>query len=142
MAEAKTKPGTQCVAAFLDAVPDAQRRKDSKVVAAMMRKATGCKPVLWGGSIVGFDRYRYRYDSGREGEWPIVGFSPRKQALVLYVMPGFADYEDLLGRLGKHSTGKSCLYLKRLADVDPEVLETLIRASVAAMRERHPVTCA
>lgn len=138
MADAKTRPGTQSVAAFLAALPDAQMRKDSKVVAAMMRKATGCKPVLWGGSIVGFDRYRYRYASGREGEWPIVGFAPRKSALVLYVMPGFADYEELLGRLGKHATGKSCLYLKRLADVDLTVLEALVRASVTAMRERHP----
>jgi hypothetical protein len=138
MADAKTRPGTQSVAAFLAALPDAQMRKDSKVVAAMMRKATGCKSVLWGGSIVGFDRYRYRYASGREGEWPIVGFAPRKSALVLYVMPGFADYEELLGRLGKHKTGKSCLYLKRLADVDLTVLEALVRASVAAMRERHP----
>jgi hypothetical protein len=138
MSEPKTKPGTQSVAAYLAAVPDAQKRKDSKVVSAMLRRATGCKPVLWGGSIVGFDRYRYRYDGGREGEWPVVGLSPRKQALVLYIMPGFADYEALPGRLGKHSIGKSCLYLKRLADVDQNVLEALIRASVAAMRERHP----
>lgn len=138
MSEPKTKPGTQSVAAFLAALPDAQKRNDSKVVAAMMRRATGCKPELWGGSIVGFDRYRYRYDSGREGEWPLVGFSPRKQALVLYIMPGFADYDGLLARLGKHTTGKSCLYLKRLADVDLDVLEVLIRASVAAMRERRP----
>lgn len=138
MSEPKTKPGTQSVAAFLAALPDAQKRNDSKVLAAMMRRATGCKPELWGGSIVGFDRYRYRYDSGREGEWPLVGFSPRKQALVLYIMPGFADYDGLLARLGKHTTGKSCLYLKRLADVDLDVLEVLIRASVAAMRERRP----
>lgn len=138
MSEPKTKPGTQSVAAFLAALPDVQKREDSKVVSAMMREATGCKAVLWGTSIIGFDRYRYRYDSGREGEWPIVGFSPRKQALVLYIMPGFSDYDGLLARLGKHTTGKSCLYLKRLADVDLDVLEALIRASVAAMRERHP----
>jgi hypothetical protein len=138
MSEPKTRPGKQSVAAFIKAVPDPQKRADSKTVLGMMRGATGCEPVLWGGSIVGFDQYRYRYESGREGEWPIVGFSPRKQALVLYIMPGFADYEDLLGKLGKHTTGKSCLYIKRLADVDLDVLDALIRASVAAMRERHP----
>ncbi|MGI8561403.1 MAG: DUF1801 domain-containing protein [Luteimonas sp.] len=138
MSEPKTKPGKQSVAAFIKAVPDPQKRADSKTVLEMMRESTGCEPVLWGDSIVGFDRYRYKYESGREGEWPIVGFAPRKQALVLYIMPGFADCEDLLGKLGKHTTGKSCLYIKRLADVDLDVLDALIRASVAAMRERHP----
>lgn len=135
---AKTKPEAASVAAFLAAVPDAQRRADGEAVLRMMQAATGCEPVMWGPAIVGFDRYRYRYDSGREGEWPIVGFSPRKQALVLYVMPGFAGYDALLARLGEHATGKSCLYVKRLSDVDAGVLEELVRASVAEMRRRHP----
>lgn len=138
MAEPKTRPGTQSVTAFLNAVTDDQKRKDSKVVAAMMRKATGCRAVLWGGSIVGFDRYHYRYDSGREGEWPLVGFAPRKQALTIYIMPGFSDYTALLAKLGKHKTSKSCLSIKQLADVDPGVLEALIEASVVEMRKRHP----
>src|SRR5690606_28576830 len=135
---AKTKPEATSVAAFLAAVPDAQRRADGEAVLRMMQAATGCEPVMWGPAIVGFDRYRYRYDSGREGEWPIVGFSPRKQALVLYVMPGFAGYDALLARLGEHATGKSCVYVKRLSDVDAGVLEELVRASVAEMRRRHP----
>ena len=135
---AKTLPGTASVAAFLAAVPDTRRRADAEAVLRMMRAATGCEPVLWGPSIVGFDRYRYRYDSGREGEMPIVGFSPRAQALVLYLLPGFDDYDMLLGKLGKHATGKSCLYLKTLADVDMGVLDALVRASVAEMRRRHP----
>ncbi len=105
MTEPKTKSGTQSVTGFLNAVPDAQKRKDSKVLFAMMRRATGCKPVLWGGSIVGFDPYHDRSDSGREGEWPIVGFAPRKQALSVYIMPGFSQYDRLLGQLGRHSSG-------------------------------------
>lgn len=138
MAELKTTPGKESVAAFIDAVEDERKREDCKALVAMMRKATGCKPVLWGGGIVGFDRYRYRYDSGREGEWFIVGFAPRKQALTVYIMPGFEPFADLLGKLGKHSTSKSCLYIKRLADVDVDVLEALVEASVVEMRTRHP----
>lgn len=134
----KTRPEAGDVGAFLDAVEDPRRREDSRVVLEMMRAATGCEPVLWGPGIVGFDRYHYRYDSGQDGEWPIVGFSPRKQALVLYVMPGFSGYDALLAKLGKFTTGKSCLYVKRLSDVDLEVLDALVRASVADMRRRYP----
>ena len=134
----KTRPEAHDVGAFIDAVEDPRRREDSRVVLEMMRAATGCEPVLWGPSIVGFDRYHYRYDSGHEGDMAMVGFSPRKAALVLYVLPGFADYEPLLAKLGKFTTGKSCLYVKRLADVDLEVLEALVRASVADMRRRYP----
>ena len=133
----KTRPETASVTGFLAALPDPQQRADSEIVLDMMRAATGCEPVMWGSSIVGFDQYRYRYDSGREGDMPIVGFSPRKQSLVLYIMPGFADHDALLARLGKHSTGKSCLYVKRLADVDRGVLERLVRGSVEEMRRRH-----
>lgn len=135
---AKTVPGTASVAAFLAAVPDARQRADCDVLVRMMRDATGCEPVLWGPGIVGFDSYRYRYDSGREGEMPIVGFSPRKAATVLYLLPGFAGRDALLRKLGKHATGKSCLYVKRLADVDQAVLEAVVRDSVAEMRRRYP----
>lgn len=134
----KTRPEATSVAGFIAALPDAQQRADSETVIAMMRAATGCAPVMWGSSIVGFDRYHYRYDSGREGDMALIGFSPRKGQLVLYVMPGFAGYDALLARLGRHSTGKSCLYVRRLADVDTGVLEGLIRDSVAEMRRRHP----
>ena len=135
----KTRPEAASVAAFLAAVPDAQRRADGEALLRMMQAATGCEPVMWGPGIVGFDRYHYRYDSGHEGDAPIIGFSPRKQALVLYVLvPGFAGHDALLKKLGRHTTGKSCLYLKRLSDVDAGVLEELLRASVAEMRRRHP----
>lgn len=134
----RTRPEAHDVAAFLDGVADPQRREDARAVLALMRAATGCEPEMWGASIVGFDRYRYRYASGQEGDWPIVGFSPRKQALVLYLMQGFDGCADLLSKLGRFSTGKSCLYLKRLSDVDPAVLEALVRASVADMRRRYP----
>ena len=134
----RTRPEAHDVEAFIGAVDTPQRREDARAVLAMMRAATGCEPVMWGASIVGFDRYLVRASGGREDAWPMVGFSPRKQALVLYVMPGFDGYDDLLARLGRFTTGKSCLYLKRLSDVDPAVLEALVRASVADMRRRHP----
>jgi hypothetical protein len=136
VAELKTKANDGDVRAFLASVPDETRRSDALAVCALMEDITGEAPVMWGSSIVGFGRYRYRYESGREGEWFVVGFSPRKQNLTLYVMSGFGDYEALLGRLGRHSTGKACLYLKRLSDADPDVLRTLIARSVEQMRER------
>ena len=135
MAEAKTRPTKASVTAFLAAIPDEQRRKDGQAVAKLLREVTGEKPVLWGANIVGFGTYRYRYASGQEGEWPIVGFSPRKSELVVYVMPGFDQYGDLLSRLGKHRTGKSCLYLKKLADADLAVLKEIVSRSVAAMEK-------
>lgn len=135
--EAKTKPGAGSVDGFL-ATQDPARQADCHTLVDLMRASTGCDPVLWGPAIVGFDTYTYRYESGREGDWPIVGFSPRKQALTLYIMPGFDAYEPLLARLGKFSTGKSCLYLKRLSDVDMDVLRQLVDESVAAMRARYP----
>jgi hypothetical protein len=133
MAEAKTKATEQSVDAFLDAVPDERRRRDCRTVLGMMRDATRVEPKMWGPSIVGFGRYTYKYDSGREGEWPVVGFSPRKTELTLYIMPGFDRYDELLARLGKHKLGKSCLYLKKLDDVDLDALRALIVESVAAM---------
>ncbi|HRY44069.1 MAG TPA: DUF1801 domain-containing protein [Thermoanaerobaculia bacterium] len=137
MAEPKTKKTDASVEAFLDAVADPGRREDARAVLALMKRITGEEPKMWGPSIVGFGSYTYTYASGRTGDWPIAGFSPRKQALTLYVMPGFEKDADLMKRLGKHKTGKSCLYLNRLADVDAGVLEELVRRSVERMRNRR-----
>ena len=114
------------VEGFLAGVPDGQRREDARRLCAMMAQITGEQPAMWGTSIIGFGAYHYRYASGREGDWPAVGFSPRKQALTIYVSGGFDGYDDLLTKLGPHSTGKSCLYLKRLSDVDEQTLRALI----------------
>ena len=129
----KTQATTADVEAFLAAIPDAARREDCLRIVALMEAATGAPARMWGPAIVGFGVYHYRYESGREGDWMVTGFSPRKNDLTLYIMPGFDRYEALMARLGKHKTGKSCLYLKRLADVDMAVLETLVHESVAAM---------
>jgi hypothetical protein len=138
MAELKTKKTKASVAEFLSRVEDPQRRADCKKVAKMMREATGNRAAMWGDSIVGFGKYAYTYASGRSGEWPITGFSPRKRELTVYIMPGFSKYQGLMKKLGKHRTGKSCLYIKRLSDVDEAVLEELIRESVKHMREKYP----
>ena len=137
MAEPKTKATKASVAAFLAAIPDEQRRKDCKAVAKLMQEATGEKPVLWGANIVGFGAYRYEYASGGSGDWPLVGFSPRKNDLTLYLMAGFERHADLMAKLGRHKTGKSCLYLKKLADADPAVLKELVGRSVAAMEKKR-----
>ena len=113
------------------------RRADAKKVTAMMRRATGSRAAMWGPSIVGYGRYHYRYASGREGEFMITGFSPRRQALTVYIMPGFSRFDKLMSKLGKYKTGKSCLYIRRLADVDETVLERLIRESVGYMRGQY-----
>lgn len=138
MAELKTKKNKASVSDFLNRVEDPQRRADCKRVAKMMREATGNRAAMWGDTIVGFGQYTYRYASGRTGEWPIAGFSPRKRDLTLYIMPGFSKYERLMEKLGEHKTGKSCLYIRRLADVDEAVLEELIQESVKHMREMYP----
>ena len=132
----KTQRNDASVTAFLDSVREEKRRKDCYSVAALMEEVTGEKPAMWGTSIVGFGSYHYKYDSGQEGDWPLVGFSPRKDSLTLYIMPGFADYTELLGRLGKHKKGVSCLYIKSLADVDLATLKTLVRQSVKHMKQR------
>lgn len=103
-----------------------------------MEKVTGAPAKMWGASIVGFGSYTYRYETGRTGDWPLVGFSPRKQNLTLYIMAGFGEYEDLMAKLGKHKTGKSCLYINRLNDIDMKVLETLVKASVKFMKQKYP----
>jgi hypothetical protein len=138
VADVKTAKTGASVSEFLGRIDDPKRRADCKRISKMMREATGDRAAMWGDSIVGFGQYSYRYESGRTGEWPIVGFSPRKQNLTLYIMPGFSKYKPLLKKLGKHTTGKSCLYIKRLSDVDETVLEELIRASVQQMREKYP----
>ena len=138
MSDLKTQPTTASVDAFIDAVDDEPKRADSRVVAEMMAEITGVPGVMWGSSIVGFGKYHYRYASGREGDFFEAGFSPRKRALTLYVMAGFSEYEDLLGRLGKHSTGKSCLYVKHLADIDLDVLRELLTRSVSYIRAKYP----
>jgi hypothetical protein len=137
MAELKTKQTEASVSAFLDAVENDQRRADCRVVLDLMRAVTGEEPKLWGPSIVGFGSYHYKYASGREGDWFVTGFSPRKQDLTLYIMAGFDRYDELMAKLGKYKTGKSCLYLKRLSDVDLGVLRELVTASVEAMRSRE-----
>ncbi len=138
MAEPKTKVNDASVTDFLDGVADERRRADAVEVLELMTDATGCEPRMWGTSIVGFDTYEMTYANGKKGEWMRIGFSPRKSNLVLYIMPGFDKYEELLRRLGKHKTGKSCLYLTRLANVDLAVLRELVDASLAHMRERYP----
>jgi hypothetical protein len=134
----KTKPTKLSVDGFINALTDQKQRADAKALVKVMQRATGEMPKMWGPSIIGFGRYHYAYDSGREGNMPLAGFSPRKAAIVLYMMTGFSYSEALLAKLGKHTTGKACLYVKRLADVDQKVLETLIVKSVAATRARNP----
>ena len=132
MSELKTRPTAASVCEFLALQPD-QRRADCEAVLRMMEAATGERAEMWGASIVGFGRYAYSGSSKKVMEWPIVGFSPRKTDLTLYLMPGFEGRAELMARLGKHKTGKSCLYLKKLADVDAVVLQELIENSVQAM---------
>jgi len=136
MAENKTKATKASVTAFLDAIADQTRRADAKALIKLMKTATGEKPAMWGPSIIGFGSRHYKYDTGREGDMPIVGFSPRKAAIVIYGAHGCPEAETFLAKLGKHTTGKGCLYIKKLADVHQEVLEELIVKSVAASRAK------
>ena len=137
MAELKTKRNKGDVKAFLNSVSDETKRQDSFTILELMKKITGKEPEMWGGSIVGFGSYHYKYASGREADWMLTGFSPRKQNLTLYIMDGFEKYDKLLGKLGKHSTGKSCLYIKKLENIDTDVLEKLVRKSVEYMQKSN-----
>ena len=137
MAELKTKPTAQSVKAFIDGLPDETLRKDCRVILRMMKAATKAQPKMWGPSIVGFGDYHYRYASGREGDWFLAGFSPRKANLTLYLMSGLGPHAALLKKLGKFKTSKSCLYIKKLDDVDVDVLEQLIKASVKHVSAAH-----
>jgi hypothetical protein len=127
MAEPKTTRTDASVPAFLDRIADPKRRADALELCDLMTEVTGEEPAMWGPSIVGYGSYRYRYGSGREGMWPAVGFSPRKQALTLYLSDGYEEFADLLARLGPHTTSRACLYLKRLSDVDTNVLREMVR---------------
>ena len=134
MAETKTKPTNESVKAFLNKISDEERRADCFQVAKIMEEVTGEKPKMWGPSIVGFGSYHYKYDSGREGDWLVTGFSPRKKDLTLYLMMGLAKHSELMEKLGKHSHAKSCLYIKRLSDIHIPTLKKLIKVSVKDLK--------
>ena len=131
MAELKTKPNEQSVEAFLNSVEDEKKRQDCFTILEIMKQITKAEPQMWGTSMVGFGTYHYKYESGREGDWFVAGFSPRKQNLTLYIMAGFSRYDELLSKLGKFKTGKSCLYINKIEDVDLKTLKELIKQSVA-----------
>jgi hypothetical protein len=137
MAELKTRPTEVDVNDFIDSIENEGRRDDCRVLVKMMAKATKADPTMWGSSIIGFGRYRYTYASGQEGEWPIIGFSPRKNDLTLYLMQGFEQHEELLERLGRHRTSKACLYIRKLEQVDMDALKELIDWSVDAMADKR-----
>ena len=138
MSAMKTIKNQDSVSAFIDKVEDEQKREDCRTLMKIMRRITGSQAAMWGSSIVGFGSYHYRYASGREGDFFLTGFSPRKQNLTVYVMPGFSQYGSLMQKLGKHKVGKSCLYMKKLGDVDVQVLTSLIDESVQEMRRKYP----
>lgn len=137
MSTNKTQPTSVSVNEFLKGIQPDRRREDGLVLLDFFNRITGWKPVMWGPSIIGYGRYAYKYESGREGEFLITGFSPRKSALSVYVMPGYRDMSDKLARLGKHKTGKSCLYIKKLSDVDVNVLEEILRDGFAYMEANY-----
>ncbi len=137
MAVNKTQKTRASVSEFVKSIENPKMRADAKKVGSMMRRVTGKRAKMWGSSIVGYGTYHYKYDSGREGDFMLTGYSPRKQALTVYIMPGFSKFGPLMKRLGKYKTGKSCLYIKRLDDVDEKVLEQLIDRSVKHMRQKY-----
>lgn len=141
MAENKTKETAASVTEYIDALPDPTRRSDAKALVQLMQQASGEKPKMWGPSIVGFGSYHYKYDSGREGDMPLIGFAPRKTGNVLYNTLCASGADAILPKLGKYTTGKGCLYIKKLADVNPEILQTLIKKAVAHARARNAQAC-
>lgn len=136
-ADNKTKPTKKDVTDFLGQVEPEQKRKDCLAILEMMHQATQAEPKMWGDSIIGFGEYHYKYASGREGDWFLTGFSPRKQNISLYIMAGFKRYEELMSKLGKYKTGKSCLYINKLADIDEAVLKELIQLSANYVKENQ-----
>jgi len=140
MAKLKTKLTDASVTDYLNAIENEQVRQDCFVIMEIMQDATKAKPQMWGDSIIGFGTYHYVYDSGWEGDWPIISFSPRKQNITLYIMAGFEQYEELLAGLGKHTHAKSCLYIKRLSDIHLPTLVELIQASVEYMTAAYKPT--
>lgn len=138
MSDAKTKPTADSVEAFLNAIEDDRKREDCMLLRDLMTAASGKPAVMWGAAIVGFSSYHYTYASGRSGDAPIIAFSPRKQAISLYIKHGYPEYEELLAKLGKHTTGKGCLYVKRMADIDLSVLNEILVRSIAFMSSDGP----
>ncbi len=138
MATMKTIKNEDSVSAFIENVEDERKREDCRTLIKIMGQITGSQAAMWGSSIVGFGSYHYRYTSSREGDFFLTGFSPRKQNLTVYVMPGFSQYDSLMQKLGKHKVGKSCLYMKKLEDVDIRILTRLIDESVQEMRRKYP----
>jgi len=138
MAELKTKRNDASVEDFLNKVENQKKREDSFKILELLKNLTGEEPKMWGGSMVGFGTYHYKYASGQEGDWMVNGFSPRREALTIYLMTGFTIHEELLEKLGKFKTGKSCLYIKKLEDVNPDVLSEIIVKSVDFMKKNHP----
>lgn len=139
MSQNKTVPTDQSVQSFITAVEPAAKRDDAQVLDRLFREVTGFQPIMWGPSIIGYGQYHYVYDSGRQGDFLATGFSPRKARHSIYIMPGYADFGDILARLGKHKMGKSCLYVNKLADIDLDVLAELIRAGLADLNQIWPV---
>ncbi len=139
MAENKTQPTGLSPTDFIAGVEHPVRREDAATLLALMSTITGWEPRMWGPTIIGFGEYHYKYESGREGDFMRTGFSPRKANMVIYIMPGYTDHSEILGRLGKHKLGKSCLYINKLADVDMAVLEELIRAGLDDMAKKYPL---
>lgn len=137
MAELKTKPTDADVGVFLQSIEDEQRRADCLALHTLMSEALNLPAVMWGEQIVGYGRYDYKYPTGNSGSWFLAGFAPRKQNLTLYIMAGFEQYDALMSKLGKYKTGKSCLYVKKLADVDADVLRELVVRSVEHMRQTY-----
>ena len=138
MSDLKTKKNDASVIDFINSVEDEQKRQDCYEIMGIMKEITGEEPKMWGGSIVGFGSYHYKYNSGREGDWFLTGFSPRKQNLSLYIMSGFDQYGTMMAKLGKYKTGKSCLYIKQLADIDGNILKEMITNSVEMISKMYP----
>ena len=138
MAENKTKATKKSVIAFLNSIEDIKKREDSTVIVTMIQKITRLKPVMWGSAIIGFGSIHYKYESGREGDMARIGFSPRKGQTVVYLIDGYGDRAVQLARLGRHKVGKSCLYIKRLSDIDVTVLEEMVVGSLAYMAKKYP----
>jgi hypothetical protein len=139
MAQNKTQPTDVTADAFLAGVEPEIKREEARQLDQLFREVTGWRPVMWGPSMIGYGQYHYKYDTGREGDFLATGFSPRKANYSIYIMPGYADFGEILGRLGKHSMGKSCLYIKKLADVDLDVLAELIKAGLRDLGAKYPV---
>jgi len=137
MPDLKTQQNEDDIFLFLESVSNQQRKEDAFKVLSLITEIVGEEPKMWGTSIIGYGSYHYKYESGREGDWFLTGFSPRKQSLTLYIMAGFDEYDDLMSKLGKHKTGKSCLYINKLSDVDMDVLKELIAKSVIHMIETN-----